>query len=238
MMKTNALPGTPRWAALAAHAVPLIVIPSGIWRIALTLGAPVAEVDDPGLGQDVYQIVLTVVAELLAFLTLGLVRSWGEVFPRRLPFVGGRPVSTRGATTAALCGAFGLFALVGWFTYAAYAGLGQNSVGTHTDGPVQEVLLYVCYLPLLAWGPLLAAVAVAYRRRRTGRYDSNGRHDGNSPHDGNSRYDEGRTGGPAASSCVEKQKNVARYVAAATTRPRTAPDSTPAPERPKRKHTR
>ncbi|MFJ8668050.1 hypothetical protein [Streptomyces sp. NPDC093600] len=170
MMKTKALPDVPRWAALAAHAVPLIVLPSGIWRIALTVGLPVAEVDDPGLGQAAYQIVLTVAAELLAFLTLGLVRSWGEVFPRRLPFVGGRPVGAAAATSAALAGAVALCALVGWFTYAAYAGLGENSVGTHTDGPAQQVLLYVCYLPLLAWGPLLAAVAVAYHRRRAGRY--------------------------------------------------------------------
>ncbi|MET9376035.1 hypothetical protein ABZX98_18080 [Streptomyces sp. NPDC002992] len=166
MLKMKALPHVPRWAVLAAHAVPLIVLPSGIWRIALTLGLPVARVDDPGLGQDVYQVVLTVVAELLAFLTLGLVRSWGEVFPRRLPFLGGRPVSPRGTTAAALGGAVALFALVGWFTYAAYAGLGGNSVGTHTDGPVQQALLYACYLPLLAWAPLLAAVAIAYYRRR------------------------------------------------------------------------
>ncbi|MBT2440788.1 hypothetical protein J7E93_11845 [Streptomyces sp. ISL-36] len=184
MTKMNALPGTPRWATLAAHAVPLIVLPSGLWRLALTLGLPVAEADDRGVGQLTYQVVLTVVAELLAFLTLGLVRCWGEVFPRRLPFVGGRPVSTVGATTAALCGAFGLVALAGWFTYAAYAGLGQGAAGTHTDGPVQEVLLYVCYLPLLAWAPLLAAVAVAYHRRRTGRYDVRA------------------VGRPAASSCV------------------------------------
>lgn len=167
-MKIKALPDVPRWAALAAHAVPLIVLPSGIWRIALTLGLPVARVDDPGFAQNVYQIVLTVVGELLAFLTLGLVRSWGEVFPRWIPFLGGRAVSPRGATAAALGGATGLVALIGWFTYVALAGIGQNAAGTHTDGPVQDALFYACYLPLIAWAPLLAAVAVAYYRRRTG----------------------------------------------------------------------
>ncbi|MCT4354765.1 hypothetical protein M5362_16675 [Streptomyces sp. Je 1-79] len=168
MPKIKALPGVPRWAALAAHAVPLIVLPSGVWRIALTLGLPVARVDDPGLAQNAYQIVLTVVAELLAFLTLGLVRSWGEVFPRRLPFVGGRPVPVRGATAAALGGASGLFALTGWYTYVAFAGIGADSPGAHIDGPVQEALLHACYLPLAAWAPLLVAVTVAYARRRAG----------------------------------------------------------------------
>ncbi|MFF5935132.1 hypothetical protein [Streptomyces sp. NPDC012508] len=167
MPKMKSLPGVPRWADLAAHAVPLIVLPSGIWRIALTLGLPVARVDDPGLAQNTFQIVLTVVAELLAFLTLGLVRSWGEVFPRRLPFLGGRPVPARGASAAALGGAFGLFALTGWFTYVAVAGIGAaDAVGTHTEGAVQQALFLVCYLPLAAWAPLLAAVAIAYRRRR------------------------------------------------------------------------
>ncbi|MEU6983841.1 hypothetical protein ABZ946_10460 [Streptomyces sp. NPDC046324] len=166
MPKMKSLPGVPRWAALAAHAVPLIVLPSGIWRIALTLGLPVARVDDPGLAQNTFQIALTVVAELLAFLTLGLVRSWGEVLPRRLPFVGGRRVPPGAATAAALGGAFGLLALTGWYTYVAVAGIGADAAGTHTEGPVQEALFLACYLPLAAWGPLLAAVAVAYRRRR------------------------------------------------------------------------
>ncbi|MEU4267987.1 hypothetical protein [Streptomyces sp. NPDC026092] len=164
--KIDALPDVPRWAALAAHAVPLLVLPSGLWRIALTLGLPVATVDDPTLGQNVFQIVLTVVAELLAFLTLGLVRSWGEVYPRRLPFLGGRPVSRRGATAAALGGAAGLFALTGWFTYVAVAGLGADAEGVHTVGAFQQGLFLVCYLPLMAWAPLLAAVAVAYSQRR------------------------------------------------------------------------
>ncbi|MEV7566598.1 hypothetical protein [Streptomyces tanashiensis] len=166
MMKLKALPDVPRWAVVAAHAVPLIVLPSGIWRVALTFGAPVARVDDPGLGQGVFQLGLTVLAELLAFLTLGLVREWGEVFPRRLPFLGGRPVGARGATFAALSGAFGLTALTCWYTYLAYAGIGERSPGTHVEGTLQQVLFYACYLPLAAWAPLLAAVAIAYRRRR------------------------------------------------------------------------
>ncbi|MFF8381833.1 hypothetical protein ACF07V_37730 [Streptomyces sp. NPDC015661] len=174
MMKLKALPDVPRWAVVAAHAVPLIVLPSGIWRVALTFGAPVARVDDPGLGQAAYQLGLTVLAELLAFLTLGLVREWGEVFPRRLPFLGGRPVDARGATFAALAGALGLAALTCWFTYVEYAGVSDRSPSSHLDGTGQQILLHACYLPLVAWAPLLAAVALAYRRRRASTCEDSG----------------------------------------------------------------
>ncbi|MGW5779914.1 hypothetical protein [Streptomyces sp. NPDC003863] len=166
MMRLKALPDVPRWAVVAAHAVPLVVLPSGLWRIALTFGAPVARVHDQPLGLAVYQLVLTAVAELLAFLTLGLVREWGEVFPRRLPLLGGRPVSARGATFAALSGAFGLVALTCWFTYVAVSGIAQYSPGNLTESTLQRTLFLVCYLPLAAWAPLLAAVAIAYHRRR------------------------------------------------------------------------
>ncbi|MGA5214677.1 hypothetical protein ACPCAE_01165 [Streptomyces cinereoruber] len=152
---------------MAAHAVPSLVLPSGIWRVALTFGAPVARIDDPSTGLAVYQIALTVVAELPAFLTLGLVREWGEVFSRRLPFLGGRPVGVRGATSAAPAGAGALFVLTGWFTYAAVAGVGRDAPGTHVEGPFQEALFAVRHLPLVAWAPLLLAVTIAYHRRRT-----------------------------------------------------------------------
>ncbi|MGW4162797.1 hypothetical protein [Streptomyces sp. NPDC004788] len=159
-MKLNALPTVPRWAALAAHAVPFVVLPAGLWRLALAFGLPVVESGsrfaDPGPGLVAYIVGLTVVSELLAFLTLGLVRSWGEVFL-------GRRVNPRAAAGAALAGAVGLCALGGWSAYAEYADLGDGMA--MTTG--QSALFYGCYLPLLAWPPLLAAVAVAYYRRRT-----------------------------------------------------------------------
>ncbi|MFD3873080.1 hypothetical protein [Streptomyces sp. NPDC058623] len=42
MPKRNALPDVPRWAVLTAYAVPLVTLPSGLWRIALVAGLPVA----------------------------------------------------------------------------------------------------------------------------------------------------------------------------------------------------
>ncbi|MFF5975136.1 hypothetical protein ACFY7C_26880 [Streptomyces sp. NPDC012769] len=167
MLKIVALPEVPRWAAVAAHAVPLVVLPSGLWRLALVAGLPVTQDAGDGslgLGESAYVVSLSVVSELLAFLTLGLVRSWGEVFPRRLPFLGGRRVNPAAATGAALAGVAALCAIAGWGFYAAHAGLGPGIPAS----PAQDALLLVCYAPLLAWPPLLAAVAVAYHRRRAG----------------------------------------------------------------------
>ncbi|MFD3991942.1 hypothetical protein [Streptomyces sp. NPDC058583] len=165
MMRIKALPDVPRWAVLAAHAVPLVTLPSGLWRLALVAGLPVMEDagwKTMGVGESLYVVSLSVVSELLAFLTLGLVRPWGEVFPRWMPFLGGRRVNPAAATGAALAGVAGLCAIVAWGVYASYAELGPVIPST----PAQDAVLVVCYAPLLAWPVLLAAVAIAYYRRR------------------------------------------------------------------------
>ncbi|MFE2555531.1 hypothetical protein ACFXGT_05760 [Streptomyces sp. NPDC059352] len=165
MLKIKALPDVPRWAVLAAHAVPLVTLPSGLWRLALVAGLPVtqdAELGSMNFGESAYVVSLSVVSELLAFLTLGLVRSWGEIFPRWMPFLGGRPVNPAAATGAAFAGVAGLCAIAGWGVYASYADLGPGIPAS----PAQEALLVACYAPLLAWPVLVAAVAVSYHRRR------------------------------------------------------------------------
>ncbi|GAA3371934.1 hypothetical protein GCM10020367_24740 [Streptomyces sannanensis] len=168
MLKVSALPNVPRWAVLAAHAVPLITLPSGLWRLALVAGLPVLELPTEGgtigVGESLYIVSLSLVSEALALLTLGLVRPWGETVPRWIPLLGGRRIPPLAAVIPALTGAAGLLGLVGWFTYAQYAGLGDGLTGS----PAQKALLTVCYVPLLAWAPLLIAVTVAYHRRRAG----------------------------------------------------------------------
>ncbi len=167
MLKMNALPDVPRWAVLAAHAVPLVTLPSGLWRIALVAGLPVAPPDgDVSFGEDLYVLSLTVVSEALALLTLGLVRSWGDVVPRWIPLLGGRRVRPLAAVVPALLGATALTGLAVWFFCAPYVNPDQ---AVWQGTPAQDALLAACYLPLLAWPPLLAAVTVAYYRRRTAR---------------------------------------------------------------------
>ncbi|MGW0906908.1 hypothetical protein [Streptomyces sp. NPDC002853] len=163
MLKMSALPDVPRWAVIAAHAVPLATLPSGLWRVALVAGLPVADMPVEGWGEMIYVLGLSVVSECLALLTLGLVRGWGEVVPGWIPLLGGRRVRPLAAVVPALLGAAGLFLITGWFVYAAYAELGSGV----TDSAAKQTLLMVCYVPLLLWAPLLVAVTVAYYRRRT-----------------------------------------------------------------------
>ncbi|QEV19806.1 hypothetical protein [Streptomyces alboniger] len=165
MLRITALPDVPRWAALAAHAVPWTTLPSGLWRVALVAGLPVAAQEQHGAGEAVYILLLSLVSEGLALLTLGLVRQWGEVVPGWVPVLGGRQVRPLAAVVPALLGAAGLFGLMGWAFYAQIAGLGAEA-GV-TDSTAQTALLVFCYVPLIAWPPLLTAVALAYYRRRT-----------------------------------------------------------------------
>lgn len=90
MLTMSALPNVPRWAVLAAHAVPLVTLPSGLWRIAVVAGVPLLPQAVQDWGEGLYIVMLSVVAECLALLTLGLVRPWGEVVPRWIPLIGGR----------------------------------------------------------------------------------------------------------------------------------------------------
>ncbi|MGW7079470.1 hypothetical protein [Streptomyces sp. NPDC054866] len=163
MLKTSALPDVPRWAVIAAHAVPLATLPSALWRVALVAGLPVADMPVEGWGEMLYVLGLSVVSECLALLTLGLVRGWGEVVPGWIPLLGGREVRPLAAVIPALLGAAGLFLITGWFAYAAYADLGPGV----TDSAVRQTILVACYAPLLLWAPLLVAVTVAYYKRRT-----------------------------------------------------------------------
>nr|WP_107118762.1 hypothetical protein [Streptomyces cellostaticus] len=153
----------PRWAVLAAHLTTLVVLPSSLWRIVLVLGYP-AGYSDAGftgfetMGAKVWMLTLSMLCELGAFLTIGLVRPWGEVVPRWIPLIGGRRVRPMAAVVPAASGAVALTLLWAnvpwWWTYphADMTRIGNLIVGT-------------LYQPLVLWGPLLAAVTLSYYRR-------------------------------------------------------------------------
>nr|WSX48777.1 hypothetical protein OG409_07335 [Streptomyces sp. NBC_00974] len=106
-------PDVPRGITWAAHAVPLCALPSGLWRIALVVGWPDWYAGHTWLpGERPYVLSLSLIAECLALLTLGLVRPWGERLPSWVPFVGGRAVPVRAAVVPASIGAFLATALV------------------------------------------------------------------------------------------------------------------------------
>ncbi|WP_067488800.1 hypothetical protein [Actinomadura hibisca] len=167
----------PRWAEWAAHAVPLVVLPSGLWRFALGLGVPLGFAEGSDLADFPHPVVtpyvfgLSLVAEFFAFLTLGLVRGWGEVFPRWMPLIGGRDVPALAATGVASLGAVAVSLIFGAL------GLGWRDAMAAPDSPhgFGALVMSAAYLPLLAWGPLLAAVTVHYYLRRRGHSISDNR---------------------------------------------------------------
>lgn len=157
--------GVPRWARIAAITVPFTVLPSSLWRL------PAAFDDGSGLGEQAYVVFLSIVSEIVAFTAIGLIARWGEVFPRWVPFLRGQRVPTRAAVIPAALGALVLTVLwtAGWIT--EFAGVTLRGEPTPANFPTQAggweaATYYLCYLPLLLWGPLLAAVTFAYARRR------------------------------------------------------------------------
>lgn len=155
----------PRWARVAAHAAALTPLPSGLWRIALVFGFPAGytaqgyeDLDATGWGAP-YLIVLSLLTEAAALLALGLVQRWGEVVPRWVPFLGGRAVPAAAAVVPAAAGAAILTVL--WTQLLLWWQVPHDDL-TATGATVIGIL----YLPLVAWGPLLAAVTVSYWRRR------------------------------------------------------------------------
>ncbi len=166
--------GTPRWAELAARATVWSTVPSGLWRLALGIGVPVgfsgelsAALDPlvPGWGT-AYLVALSGLAEFAAFLTMGLVRPWGEVVPSWIPLIGGRTVRPLAAVVPAALGSAVL-------TFVGMSSLfgGWATELSDPDAPqgLAAVVMTLCYLPMLAWGPLVAAVTFAYARRTLGR---------------------------------------------------------------------
>lgn len=162
----------PRWADRMAHAVPLAVLPSGLWRMAMAVGIPVgfsgqlAQDWQPGLETSSYITLLTLFSEALALLTIGLVRPWGETVPRWIPLLSGRRIPTWAVVVPAALGACAVTALsLRMFWGGTPAAVG----GSEAPQGVAAWIMNACYLPMLLWGPLLAAVTAAYYlRRRSG----------------------------------------------------------------------
>jgi hypothetical protein len=170
----------PAWAKVAAWVVPLTVLPSAAWRVTdwfngIVLGRSPCHPPSTPLWEKIYVPSLSVVSVGLALLTIGLVRPWGEVFPRWLPWLGGRRVPVAFAVTAATIGAGLVLAFMVRGVLIDAAPLKPLPPGCHVPG--WEVLRW--YLPMFLWPPLLLAVTGHYwhrrtrRTRRTRRYERN-----------------------------------------------------------------
>ncbi|WP_412538400.1 hypothetical protein R8Z50_21410 [Longispora sp. K20-0274] len=165
----------PRWADRAARAAALTAVPSGLWRLAmgtgLSMGFTGPSLDrmqalTPGWGT-AYLVMLSLFAESLAFLTMGLVRPWGERMPRWVPVLGGRRIPRLAAIIPATLGGIAVTYVTTWGALH-WAG---NVADSDAPKGAWAALMTVCYAPLLAWGPLLLAVTAAFavRTARRGR---------------------------------------------------------------------
>lgn len=162
------MPGTPRWAAIAAWATVACVLPSSVWRIAVGLGAPLGWTEErlrleriPGYGT-FYVSWLSLTSVLAASLTLGLIYRWGQRVPARVPYLGGRLLPLWLAAGSAVVGAVIVAGLV-WLSIAHW-----SQVSGFADRPTSGWALFMaaCYAPAVLWAPLLLAVTWAYVRRR------------------------------------------------------------------------
>ena len=157
----------PRWANRAAHLVPLLTLPAALWRLPLVFGFSMGALEPNGAAvhvtgwESVYVLSLSIVTEAAALLTFGLVRPWGERAPAWIPLLGGRRLPPPAVIVPAALGALALTAIWG-FAFRDF----PRMDGLEFSHSGWKVLLVACYLPLLAWGPLLAAVTYGYYRRR------------------------------------------------------------------------
>ncbi|MFD8630585.1 hypothetical protein [Streptomyces sp. NPDC059533] len=166
---TSTVPGVSRPVGWAAHAAALTLLPSGLWRIAIAVGIDVGWGPGSGLEAELfpgvwsfYLVGLSVFAECLGLLTLGLVQRWGEVLPGWVPWLGNRRIPPLAAVVPAALGATAVttFGVLGLFTW------GSNMADANAPTGADWWLMTLCYAPLVLWGPLLGVVTAAYWRRR------------------------------------------------------------------------
>ncbi|WP_199829727.1 hypothetical protein [Streptomyces sp. MMG1121] len=110
----------------------------------------------------VYVLILSVASQAAACLTLGLVKPWGERVPRWVPRLGGRRIPPLVVVIPAAAGAIMVTGLCAAVTLLPGGPLDNPDFPHGTAG----VIMDVCYAPLLGWGPLVAALCIAYARRR------------------------------------------------------------------------
>ncbi|MFD6660165.1 hypothetical protein ACFWEB_34080 [Streptomyces parvus] len=165
----------PRWATRLAHALPLLLLPACLWRLPFAVHFEMGQVQTGGMPaywlSVPYVLGLSVLTEVIAILTVGLVRGWGEVAPAWIPLIGGRRVRPLAAFVPAVLGGLILTVLftavpLGDDRSLTLYGVVDN-VGYSSDA--WELPATVCVAPIAAWGPVTIALAIAYYRRRTAR---------------------------------------------------------------------
>ncbi|MFD2352372.1 hypothetical protein ACFSTC_28495 [Nonomuraea ferruginea] len=159
--RRQARSGASRYAVAVAVAVPVFY---AVTRFGWLLGIPVGISDEFLAYIDEITPIgasLAAVGLLGAVLTLGLVRPWGEVWPRWVPFLRGRPVPARLPACAALAVSLPITSAGLMYVRKKLGGerLGPAGAGDELGAWLPEMLW-----PL--WGAALAVAALAYLSRR------------------------------------------------------------------------
>jgi hypothetical protein len=160
----------PRWATRLAHVVPLLVLPSGVWRLAVAFGFPMGMLNTSGDlavtrgWPAVYVAVISLLTEAVALTAFGLVRPLGEEVPRWLPSFGSRVVRPKVVVVAATLGAVALMLIWTVGFWKVWTGGQPGPMAS----PFWAAVFTICYAPLNLWGPVLLTLTWAYHRRTAG----------------------------------------------------------------------
>lgn len=153
----------PRWTTLMTYAAAAFALPYPVIRIAWALGIPLGVPADYLQGEGpLVRVAIAALGGLAvggAILTIGLVRPWGEIFPRWIPRLRGRRVPiwfavVPGAWAAVIISQMGLrmaFWSVGELREVSWENWGEGLPG----------------LLSLPWGLTLGAAVYAYAVRRS-----------------------------------------------------------------------
>ena len=154
-----------RWAVAVAVAVPIgYALTRWAWALDIPLG-----VSREGLHKEAAEspgiwlagAMLATMSAGGALLTIGLMRPWGEVYPRWIPYLRGKRVRPRTAIIPAT--AVALLVTSAGLMYLRGLALGRIDLTTDTWG----LFVPEFFWPL--WGGALGAATLAYHFRRRGR---------------------------------------------------------------------
>ncbi|MFD0167934.1 hypothetical protein ACFVJH_27905 [Streptomyces decoyicus] len=152
----------PAWANRVAHAIPLVALPVCVWRLPVIGHGMGGEPLSPTVGHIAYVVALSVLSEIAALLSFGLVRDWGERVPAWVPRLRGKRIPPAAALVPATAGGLVLTAILGVWLYDALT-FGPEA---WPYAPGWNVLAMTVSGLMNLWGPLVLILAYAYHRRR------------------------------------------------------------------------
>jgi hypothetical protein len=168
----NRLPVLMRWGKAATYAAFLLPLPYGITRLAWALGLPLGidqDLSGDPLTARIGEVGLATLAIGGGTVTLGLIRPWGEIWARWVPFLAGQRVPV--ALPTILGGVAALAITVGGLAFVRLAIIGALGLAPEPAEP-PAYTGWATWAPGWLWpfwGIALAVATSAYYHRRRDR---------------------------------------------------------------------